>query len=151
MKKYQEFFSSSKRDYFRQPKLVEQIQRFLLQNFPFSERYLERLYHPSMIDIYPTKDAQEFLGSPKTRAFKNPMAYKTLHKLRWVINYLIEIGLIDNETRIVLEVARKLNDRNKRAAIENFNQNENGRILNMELLFQNLSKILISKASKSEL
>src|SRR5690606_40320143 len=48
------------------------------------------------------------------------MAYKTLYKQRDVINYLIEIGKIDNETRIVVEVARDLNDSNKRWAIEKY-------------------------------
>ena len=122
-KKYQEFFSHSTRDYLKQPKLIAQIQKFLIKEFNTSQKDLEKLYHPSMIDIYPSKDDQEFLGSPKTRAFKNPMAYKTLHKLRWVINYLIEIGLIDGDTRIVLEVARELNDKNKRAAIEDYQRN----------------------------
>ena len=45
------------------------------------------------------------------------MAYKSLYKLREVINHLIEIGKIDEETRIVVEVARDLNDSNKRWAI----------------------------------
>ena len=118
--KYQEFFSTSKRDYFKQPKLIEQIQSFLIEEFDISEEAVEKLYHPSMVDIYPSSEDQEFLKSPKTRAFKNPMAYKTLHKLRHVINYLIEKGLIDNDTRIVVEVARDLNNKNKRAAIEDY-------------------------------
>lgn len=121
--KYQEFFSTSKRDYFTQPKLVDQINNFLLGNFNVSEEEVERLYHPSMIDIYPSSDDQKFLKSPKTRAFKNPMAYKTLHKLRHVINHLIEKNLIDSDTRVVVEIARDLNSKNKRAAIEDYQRN----------------------------
>lgn len=118
--KYQEFFTTSTRDYFKQPKLVEHIQKFLLESFDVFEEAVEKLYHPSMVDIYPSSEDQQFLKSPKTRAFKNPMAYKTLHKLRHVINHLIEKGLIDNNTRIILEVARELNNKNKRAAIEDY-------------------------------
>src|SRR5690606_3793444 len=46
--------------------------------------------------------------------------YKTLYKLRDVINYLIETARIDEETRIVVEIARDLNDSNKRWAIEKY-------------------------------
>ena len=48
------------------------------------------------------------------------MAYKTLQYLRRVVNHLIEIGKIDEETRVVVEVARELNDANKRWAIEHY-------------------------------
>lgn len=65
----------------------------------------------------------KLLGSPEpiSRGFKNPMALKTLHKLKQLINYLIQIGKIDEDTRIVIEIARELNDANKRKAIERWN------------------------------
>ncbi|MEZ5195929.1 MAG: HNH endonuclease domain-containing protein [Bacteroidales bacterium] len=121
--KYQEFFASSKREHIKAPHLVNQIKDFLEANFDTPENLTKKIYHPSQIDIYPKKEGQQFLMSPKTAAFKNPMAYKTLYRLRDVINYLIEIGKIDQETRIVVEIARELNDRNKRWAIEKY-QNE---------------------------
>lgn len=116
--KYQEFFGSSKREHIKQPHLVNQIKEFLDEHFNLSQNLLDKIYHPSQIDIYPSREGQIYLESPKTAAFKNPMAYKTLYKLRDVINYLIETGRIDNETRIVVEIARDLNDANKRWAIE---------------------------------
>jgi CRISPR-associated endonuclease Csn1 len=118
--KYQEFFATSRRDYFKQPRLVQHFQKFLIEEFSVSQEATERLYHPSMIDVYPSNEDQQFLKSPKTGAFKNPMAYKTLYKLRHVINYLLEIGLIDSDTRVIVEVARELNNKNKRAAIEDY-------------------------------
>lgn len=118
--KYQSFFSSNKREHLKPPHLVNQIKEFLDANFEVSENALIRIYHPSQIDIYPKKEGQQFLLSPKTASFKNPMAYKTLYKLRDVINYLVEIEKIDEDTRIVVEVARELNDSNKRWAIEKF-------------------------------
>ena len=65
----------------------------------------------------------KLLGSPEpiSKGFKNPMALKTLHKLKQLINYLIQSGKIDDDTRIVIEIARELNDSNKRKAIERWN------------------------------
>ena len=117
---YQDFFASIKREHIAQPHLVNSVKDFLYRNFKTSGKALNKIYHPSQIDIYPKKDGQEFLLSPKTAAFKNPMAYKTLYRLKDVMNYLIEKGIIDNETRIVVEIARELNDSNRRWAIEKY-------------------------------
>ncbi len=118
--KYQEFFSNSKREYFKLPQLLDQLKDFLTGNFNIDEKEANKLYHPSQIDIYPKTEGKIYLDSPKTAAFKNPMAYKALYHLRDVINYLIKIGKIDSETKIVVELARELNDKNKRAAIETY-------------------------------
>lgn len=118
VEKYQDFFATVPRGYIKPPHLLDQIKTFLKYNFEIEEKNIEKLYHPSQIAIYSNTEDQILLKSPKTAAFKNPMAYKTLHHLRRVINHLIEIGKIDNETGIVVEIARDLNDKNKRAAIE---------------------------------
>ena len=108
-------------DYYKMPHLLDQIKEFLIGNFDWvTEKELSKMYHPSQIDIYPKEDNQTYLKSPKTAAFKNPMAYKTLYKLKDTINYLIKIGKIDSETKIVVEIARDLNDANKRNAIETY-------------------------------
>jgi len=62
----------------------------------------------------------KLLGNPEplSKGFKNPMALKSLHKLKNLVNYLLQIGKIDEDTRIVIEIARELNDKNKRKAIE---------------------------------
>lgn len=120
VKKYQAFFADDKRKHIEPLHLVNQIKEFLSANFNIEKKVLEKIYHPSQIDIYASKEDQRLLASPKTAAFKNPMAYKTLYKLRDVINYLIETNRIDNETRIVVEIARDLNDANKRWAIETY-------------------------------
>lgn len=127
--KYQTFFEDHKREHIKQPQLLDQIQQWIMANFnEVTEKQLSKLYHPSKIDIYPSIEGQTYLKSPKTGAFKNPMAYKTLHILRRVINHLIETGKIDQETRIVVEVSREMNDANKRWAIETYQrkrENEN--------------------------
>lgn len=109
-------------DYYRLPKLIDTLGEFLLLNFSIDEKLLAKIYHPSEINIYPPakedKNGVLKLGSPKTGSFKNPMAMRTLHELRKLMNYMIETNQIDNETRLVVEVARELNDANKRWAIE---------------------------------
>ena len=117
---YQDFFASDKREHIVQPHLVNSVKEFLFENYDVTANALSKIYHPSQIDIYPKKEGQQFLLSPKTAAFKNPMAYKTLYKLKDVFNYIIEKGIIDYETRIVVEIARELNDSNKRWAIEKY-------------------------------
>ncbi len=112
--------------YYRLPKLIDTLGEFLQLNFNIDDKQLQKIYHPSEINIYPPakedKDGVLKLGSPKTGSFKNPMAMRTLHELRKLMNYMIETNQIDNETRIVVEVARddkgKLDYANKRWAIE---------------------------------
>ncbi|SFW59225.1 type II CRISPR RNA-guided endonuclease Cas9 [Chitinophaga sancti] len=115
-------FYKSDSGYYTMPKLINSLTTFIQDNFIVSEKKLSKVYHPSEINIYPAakpgKDQVTVLGSPKTDAFRNPMAMRALHELRKLINYLITTGQIDSETRVVVEVARELNDANKRWAIE---------------------------------
>lgn len=87
---------------------------------------VEKLYHPSMIETYPDakKNSQGIyqLGSPKTNAVRNPMAMRSLHQLRKVINMLLREGTIDSQTEVHIEYARELNDANKRKAIAQWNK-----------------------------
>jgi CRISPR-associated endonuclease Csn1 len=83
------------------------------------------LWHPSEQETYPDakeKNGIKILGDPRpiSNGFKNPMALRTLHELKKLINYLLETGKIDDDTRIVIEIARELNDSNMRKAIEKF-------------------------------
>lgn len=65
----------------------------------------------------------KLLGSPEpiSKGFKNPMALKSLYKLKHLLNYLLQIEKIDEDTRVVIEIARELNDANKREAIKRWN------------------------------
>lgn len=144
---YQRFFASVKREHIQQPHLVNKIKKYLEETYNVSSALLDRIYHPSQIDIYPKKEGQQVLLSPKTAAFKNPMAFKTLFNLRNVFNHLIEKGIIDSDTRIVVEVARDLNDSNKRWAIEKYQRDRE--IENME--FSNAISELINDSDFSGL
>jgi CRISPR-associated endonuclease Csn1 len=121
IKSADQIFYKNDSGYYRLPKLIDTLGEFLQLNFSVSEKQLSKIYHPSEINIYPPAkevDGVLKLGSPKTGSFKNPMAVRTLHELRKLMNYMIETNQIDSETRIVVEVARDLNDANKRWAIE---------------------------------
>lgn len=92
---------------------------------------LHKLYHPSAISFYPPAKEEFYkydniekrmvmLGSPKTGSWKNPMALRTLHELKKLVNYYIATNQVDEETRIVVEVGRELVDTNKRWAYETY-------------------------------
>jgi len=104
-------------------RLHDRIFNWIKNTYGVPDENIKYLWHPSEQETYMPaikKDGKEFLGSPEpiSKGFKNPMALKTLHKLKKLINYLIAVGKIDNETRVVIEIARELNDANKRKAIE---------------------------------
>lgn len=148
---YQNFFSSSKRDYYNLPKLGDRIKLYLSNKFPelrccnedadsqsqcncHACKKLNQLYHPSMVEFYRPVvcNGKKLLGSPVTGSFRNPMAMKVLHQLRRLVNGLIQKGLIDEDTRIVVETARELNDANMRWAIgeyDNIREKENKAII----------------------
>lgn len=104
-------------------RLHDKIFNWVKETYNVADENIKYLWHPSEQETYlPAieKDGKEYLGSPEpiSKGFKNPMALKTLHKLKKLINYLIGVGKVDNDTRVVIEIARELNDANKRKAIE---------------------------------
>lgn len=107
--------------------LYSSIRDFLLGAAPGTNP--NKLYHPSLIDIYPQalpdKEGRIKLGSPRTNAFKNPMAMRALFRLRALVNRLLEEGAIDSDTKIHIEFARGLNDSNRRKAIEDYQRDHN--------------------------
>ena len=88
----------------------------------------EKLYHPSMIETYravmPDGCGRVHLGSPRTDAFKNPMAMRALFRLRALLNKLLDEGVIDTSTKINIEFARELNDSNMRKAIADWQKDQ---------------------------
>ncbi|MBS1744073.1 MAG: hypothetical protein JST81_13660 [Bacteroidetes bacterium] len=110
------------------PNLYDRIKKYLAETYNISEKRLSYLWHPSEQEIYPNAKEKplenggsiKLLGEPQpiSRGFKNPMALKTMHKMKRLVNYLLESNKIDEDTRVVVEIARELNDSNKRKAIE---------------------------------
>lgn len=109
------------------PRVDEIIKDFLIQEYKVSKEQADKLYHPSAMDAYP-QSQDGLLGLPFTNAIKNPMAMRTLFYLRKLVNTLIKENKIAPDTEIVIELARELNDKNKRLAIERWQrerENEN--------------------------
>lgn len=98
----------------------QRILEFLMDNFDLGNAvFKKKLYHPSMIEVYSTSESG-FLGSPRTNSFKNPMAMRSLFRLRALVNDLIKNGEVDKNTKIHIEYSRSLNDANKRKALERY-------------------------------
>ena len=113
------------------------IKEYLKEQYHVSEEKLKKLYHPSKMDKYPrvlrTNDHGVYqLSSPRIDSVRNPMAMRSMFRLRKLVNRLLEEGKIDQDTEIHIEFARELNDANKRNAIaaytkENQNKNDEAR------------------------
>ncbi len=103
------------------------IKDYLKNNYELKPGTVELLYHPSMIETYQdakcNADGIYQLGSPRTNAIRNPMAMRSLHQLRRVVNELLCEKVIDNTTEVHVEYARELSDSNKRQAIADWNKN----------------------------
>lgn len=123
------------------------------------EKRLKKLYHPSDIERFrPIKlkeKGEEILrndkpllglGSPVIPSIKNPMAMRTLHQLRKLMNHLIKEDVIDYNTRIHIELARELNDANKRAAIERY---QNERKAQREIYRQKIKELYHKETGKN--
>lgn len=104
-------------------RLDEKIIDFITDNgLCADEKKLHKMYHPSDIDTYPKRQTDEDgninLGSPRSNSVRNPMAMRAMFQLRKLVNQLLKEGLIDTDTEIHIELARELNDANKRKALQ---------------------------------
>lgn len=103
------------------------VKDFLRDRYHVDETQLKKLYHPSMIDLYPNvrpdDDGLYQLGSPRISSVRNPMAMRSLFRLRKVVNLLLREKKIDENTVIHIEFSRFLNDANRRKAIQDNQRN----------------------------
>ena len=120
--------------------------------FCTNEKRINKLYHPSDIEVFKKKIIKDefgnekvVLGSPLTSSIKNPMAMRALHQLRKVLNTLIFEGQVDEKTIIHIEMARELNDANKRKGIQDY-QNENKK--NREEYAKDIRKLYFEECKK---
>lgn len=126
-------------------RIESELKKLLIEKYNADPSKVKaNLWHPSEQEKYPPaftktdalgnilkdENGKEilFLGDPNpiSRGFKNPMAMRTLHELKKLLNYLLRVGKIDADTKVVVEIARELNDANRRKAIQKW-QNENRR------------------------
>ncbi|NJN27053.1 MAG: type II CRISPR RNA-guided endonuclease Cas9 [Cyclobacteriaceae bacterium] len=102
-------------------RIDERVKAFLIDNFDLESEKLDLMYHPSALDVFkpPIKgdDGKEYLGSPMVTSIRNPMAMRSLHQLRKLINELIKEEIIDRSTKVNIEMARDLKNANERKAL----------------------------------
>ncbi|WP_418262811.1 type II CRISPR RNA-guided endonuclease Cas9 [Flavobacterium faecale] len=122
--------------------------------FCSNPKQLNKLYHPSDIDVFKKQKVRDengketgqlILGSPLTSSIKNPMAMRALHQLRKVLNALIVEGQVDERTSVHIEMARELNDANKRKGIQDY-QNENKK--EREKYKEEIKKLYLAECGK---
>lgn len=103
------------------------VANMLYDNYRVDFNLSAKLYHPSKVEIYkdaqPNKEGVILLGSPRISSIRNPMAMRSLFRLRALVNDLLKSGKIDRDTKINIEFSRSLNDANIRKAIGDY-QNE---------------------------
>ncbi|MBS1746745.1 MAG: hypothetical protein JST21_11300 [Bacteroidetes bacterium] len=130
--------------FYKQPKLKDTLALYACEILKVDISKLQKIYHPSDINIYPPAIPDESgeikLGTPKIGSFKNPMAMRTLQELKKLLNYLIKTDQIDSDTRLVVEVARQLNDSNNRWAIEAWQRQREAENMEFAVAIDELSK-----------
>lgn len=102
--------------------LEQCVKAFLKERYKVSDDDLKKLYHPSMMELYPRQrpndDGIFQLGSPRISSVKNPMAMHSLFRLRKVVNLMLKEGYVTPDTKIHIEFSRDLNDANTRKALQ---------------------------------
>lgn len=109
------------------------VKAFLKERYQVNDEALKKLYHPSMLELYPRQRPNDEgiyqLGSPRISSVKNPMAMHSLFRLRKVVNLMLKKGYINPDTKIHIEFSRDLNDANRRWAIQAWQrENEKDRL-----------------------
>ncbi len=122
--------------YIKVKRLDDRVKEFLLGDNPegvvfcSNAEKLRNLYHPSDLEAFKPELAKDekgdpvyvngvelkLLPQPKSEAIKNPVLMRAMHELRKLINHLLREGIIDENTRVHIEMAREVNDNNKRRA-----------------------------------
>lgn len=111
-------------EFLRVETIDERVKGFLDDNFDVNKEDLEKLYHPSAIEVFKqpirAEDGRKYLGSPMVSSVRNPMAMRALHQLRKLINELIKQDIVDENTKINIEMSRDLKNANERKALQSW-------------------------------
>ena len=129
--RFQTLENNGNGEYASMKRLDERVGDYLLENFDATSDALSKLYHPSAIEIYKPaekhSDGKYYLGDPRISSIRNPVFMRAMHRVKAVVNELLKQGVITDQTQIHLEMARELNDANKRAAIKRWQWNNEKR------------------------
>lgn len=128
---YEVFFQSPQHDYQKMPRLGNELAQILSERFfpeITADDFKKRLYHPSQIAVFQPIEIPGHgvrLGSPSLGNIKNPVYMRAMHIIRRKINALLDAGIIDVEnTRVVIELPREMNDANQRKAYKDYQDRE---------------------------
>jgi len=103
-------------------RLEDRVGDYLIEQFNIKPDLLEKLYHPSKEETYKPaekhSDGKYYLGDPRISSIRNPVFMRAMYRLKAVVNELLKQGVITEQTQVHVEMARELNDANKRAAIK---------------------------------
>lgn len=95
----------------------QRIRSYLFSQYALKKHHVDRLYHPSRIEsTYKTEGNK--LPSPDQQKLRNPIVKQALYMLRTIVNAIIEKHGMP--TSVHIELAREVNSRNKKVAIENW-------------------------------
>ena len=116
--------NSGRGEFARIKRIDERVKDFLIDNFNIPVDKLKKIYHPAAIEVYKPPfrkdDGRLYLGSPLITSIRNPMAMRALHQLRLVVNDLIGNDVIDENTKVTIEMARGLMNANERKAYQSW-------------------------------
>jgi CRISPR-associated endonuclease Csn1 len=107
------------------PRSADKISEYLLSfsSGLTAEEIRSKLYHPAENEWYSHAEFinnEKFLPSPEIPALNNPLVLRTMHSLKKLVNSLIKDKQIDENTKITIELAGELNDKNKRLALQKY-------------------------------
>jgi CRISPR-associated endonuclease Csn1 len=104
--------------------IVERVQNYLIEEHGAHEDDVAKIYHPSAIDVYQpaerSLDGKKYLNSPTISSIRNPMAMRAMHQLRKVVNELISHEIINERTKVQIEMSRGLLNANERNALQSW-------------------------------
>lgn len=123
---YQSFFASKKRTFCVANSLREKLQIYLHEQLGCDETNIKKLYNHTETERYIPIGHEAInkngikvylLGSPSSLGNNNPVVMRALYKMRNLLNYMLIEGKITNDSKLILEIANELNDKNMRRAI----------------------------------
>lgn len=125
--RFQTLENNGNGEYLAVKRLDERVGDYLMKEFDVHSGALGKMYHPSAIETYKPaekhSDGKYYLGDPRISSIKNPVFMRAMHRVKAVVNELLKQGVITDQTQVHVEMARELNDANRRAAIRRWQRN----------------------------
>ncbi|MEX0968597.1 MAG: type II CRISPR RNA-guided endonuclease Cas9 [Bacteroidia bacterium] len=109
-----------KPEFLRTEPVVDLIRNHLKEKYNVDEQRLDRLWHPAKVEHLPPSPNE--LPEPKFQTLRNPIVKQALYALRSAIKHIE--AKYGKQDVVRIELARELNDKNKRIAIRRWNKKQ---------------------------